>query len=86
MDAISDDQLGRMVIDLEGIVNGDVEADVIVQDGDVIDVPKFSNAIGVVGEVYEPGTYSYEVDLTMADYIKKAGGETVSPSGVIPTF
>ena len=77
MDAISDDQLGRMVIDLEGIVNGDVEADVIVQDGDVIDVPKFSNAIGVVGEVYEPGTYSYEVDLTMADYIKKAGGETV---------
>ena len=74
---VNEDLLGRVVIDIERIIRGDTSADVVVESGDSISVPKFSNTIGVVGEVYEPGTYSFTPGLLLDDYVNVAGGETI---------
>ena len=46
--------LGRVVIDLQGILDGSEAVNTLVEDGDTLFVPKYSNTISVVGEVYEP--------------------------------
>lgn len=74
--AINEELLGRVVIDMQSILNGDPSADVIVDDGDTIFVPKYSKTIAVVGEVYEPGTFRYEEGLSVDQYIQTAGGAT----------
>ena len=56
---------GRVVIDLQGIFDGSVTTDTIVEDGDTLFVPKYSNTISVIGEVYEPGTFRFEEGLTL---------------------
>ena len=38
-------------------------SDTLVEDGDTLFVPKYSNTISVVGEVYEPGTFRFEEGL-----------------------
>ena len=76
VEAIDENLLGRVVVDLMGIANGSQEANVIVENGDTLFVPKFSNTIAVVGEVYEPGTFRFENGLTLDDYMEIAGGAT----------
>ena len=39
-------------------------------------VPKFSNTIAVVGEVYEPGTFHSDADKQFDQYINTVGGFT----------
>ena len=65
-----------MVIDLPGILNGNQAADILVEDGDKLFVPKFSNTVAVIGEVYEPGTFRFDEGLTVDQYIEIAGGST----------
>ena len=74
--AINEELLGRVVIDLQGIISGDMNADVVVENGDTLFVPKYSNTIAVVGEVYEPGTFRFERGLSLEQYIQIAGGAT----------
>ena len=45
---------GRLVIDVPRILSGDAGADVLLQDGDEIIVPRLVESISVAGEVYEP--------------------------------
>ena len=73
---VDEEFLGRVVIDLQGIVDGDETADALVDDGDTLFVPKFTNTIAVVGEVYEPGTFRFEEGLTLDEYLGIAGGAT----------
>ena len=73
---IDEEQLGRVVIDLRGIVDGREASDIVVESGDRLFVPKFSNTIAVVGEVYEPGTFRFEEGISLESYIKMAGGAT----------
>ena len=73
---IDEELLGRVVIDLQSIVEGDETADSLVDDGDTLFVPKFTNTIAVVGEVYEPGTFRFEEGVTLDEYVRIAGGET----------
>ena len=47
-----------------------------VDNGDTLYVPKYSNTIAVVGEVYEPGTFRFEEGLTLEQYLQIAGGTT----------
>jgi polysaccharide export outer membrane protein len=73
---IDENLLGRVVVDIDGVIGGDAEADLVVGDGDSIFVPKFTNTIAVVGEVYEPGTFKLDKGLSVKDYLELAGGET----------
>lgn len=66
--------LGRMVIQLDQISNGNKAVDFIVEDDDFLFVPKFRNTVSVMGEVQVPVTYLLDNNLDMDDYLKKAGG------------
>ena len=67
---------GRLVVDVPRILAGDASADVLLQDGDALVVPKLVESITVAGEVYEPGSFRFEQGLSFSDYLELAAGIT----------
>ena len=67
---------GRLVVDMPRLLAGDESADVLVQNGDVINVPKKTDVITVVGEVYEPGTFRFNPNEDIDSYLSLAAGVT----------
>jgi polysaccharide export outer membrane protein len=67
---------GRLVVDVPRILAGDASADVLLQDGDELIVPKLVESITVAGEVYEPGSFRFEPGLAFSDYLELAAGIT----------
>ena len=67
---------GRLVVDVPRILAGDASADVLLQDGDELIVPKLVESITVAGEVYEPGSFRFEQGLAFTDYLELAAGLT----------
>ena len=49
---------------------------VIVQDGDDIYIPRLSNYVSVIGEVYNEQSFTYKKGATVKKYIKEVGGYT----------
>jgi len=72
---IDTESLGRLVIDLEAIMSNDSE-DIILEDKDVIHIPKDSQAVGVIGEVYLSSSHIFQETLDLEDYIELSGGMT----------
>ena len=68
--------MGRLIIDLPRLLSGDVSADIILQDGDILDIPKFTNAVTVVGEVRRPSSFVRQESYMLDDYIELAAGMT----------
>jgi len=66
--------IGRLVIDLDELLNGKGLHDIELKDGDNLVIPNISPAISVIGEVFVKATHWYDPTLTIADYISKAGG------------
>lgn len=66
--------LGRMVINLPAVLKHDPQQDVRIVDGDKLYVPRFKQAVTVVGEVQYPTSHLYQKDLTVEDYIDRSGG------------
>jgi protein involved in polysaccharide export with SLBB domain len=68
-------------IDLEKILKnpGSVE-DLILQDGDEINIPKKLQTVRIEGEVLYPTTVKYHPDLNFIDYVSKSGGFTKKSS------
>ena len=58
------------------ILNGDMSADIFLQDGDRIEVPEYVESITVTGEVFEPGAFRYDSDLKIQEYLNLAAGVT----------
>lgn len=76
----------RLVVNLDELWNNyDTELDVILQNGDRIDIPKIPNNILVKGEVNNPGLYKFTPGLSVKDYIDFAGGETDSSDYILYT-
>lgn len=50
--------------------------DVILRDGDIINVPKQINTVKIDGAVLRPGVVTFNNKMSMNDYIEKAGGLT----------
>ncbi|HEX7518760.1 MAG TPA: hypothetical protein VF325_00645, partial [Candidatus Deferrimicrobium sp.] len=71
---------GRVIIRLEG--NGKVEGtlgDVLLEDGDRLDVPKKMNVVNVVGRVYNPTGIVFDpAHDTVGYYLRMVGGPTES--------
>ena len=70
-------KLNRMVVDFNGALKGDAQADVELQDGDEIIIPRATEAAYVVGETASPfATYKIHGGMKVADLIRLAGGTT----------
>ena len=50
--------------------------DLLLQDGDMVDVPKRPQEVSVLGEVYTPGAQVFIDDMTVKDYIDRTGSYT----------
>ena len=67
---------GRLVIDLPRALAGDPGADMLMQDGDTITIPRQSTSVSVIGEVRRSGVYSYQESFTLDDYLELSAGFT----------
>lgn len=63
---------GRVVIDL---TNPKAYESFALEDGDIITVPRDLNTVSVIGEVYNPSTFTFNTENRSANYyIESAGG------------
>ena len=67
---------GRLIIDIPRLMEGDSNADIVLQDGDVLSIPKFTSAVTVVGEVRRSGSFVLQKDYTIDQYLQLAAGMT----------
>ncbi|KAF0286411.1 hypothetical protein BA899_09665 [Spiribacter sp. SSL99] len=68
--------VGRLVIDLPAILDGEASQDVLLRDGDVLSVPEKSQAVTIMGEVQFATSHRYDASLSIDDYINRSGGLT----------
>ena len=66
--------VGRILIDLPAAIGGEGSADYVVEDGDVLSIPRRSSTVTVVGEVMESATHVYQQGLLVNDYIGLSAG------------
>jgi len=67
---------GRLVIDLDKILDTDASSDLLVKDGDILFVPALPYAVSVSGEVQFASSHLFDEKLDVKDYIYKSGGYT----------
>lgn len=65
--------VGRMTIDMPAILSGDKQADVMLQDGDKLYVPALQNVVSIQGMVQFPSSHVYDGNLSVNDYLSRAG-------------
>ncbi len=68
---------GRMIIDLEGAMNGKEESDIVLKHGDKLYIPAMYNEVTVMGEVYFPSSHLFQKKQKIKKYINMSGGATV---------
>lgn len=68
--------IGRLIIDLPSIIRGNDSSDLVVMNGDSLNIPKYDDVITVVGQVRRPGSFVRQESLTINDYIDLAAGLT----------
>lgn len=62
-------------IDLEkALKHPGTEADVVLREGDIIEVPEYTNTVKISGAVMHPNTVSYVANKPVSYYIEQAGG------------
>ncbi|CAM4280741.1 SLBB domain-containing protein [Vibrio agarivorans] len=66
--------LGRMVIDMPAILNGDDEADVVLANKDKLFIPEYEKTVSIIGEVQFTSTHTFDNSKTVDDYLNLAGG------------
>ena len=71
-----EENLNRVIINLEKILEGDKEEDIVLQDGDTIFIPKKPSGVSVLGSVASTGTIKYIKGKNVGYYLEKAGGFT----------
>lgn len=73
-DLSSAEAIGRLVIDFQSILDGEIETAIVLEDGDALYVPVRSQSVNVIGEVYVPTSHMYDSALSFEEYISKSGG------------
>jgi polysaccharide export outer membrane protein len=67
--------LGRIAMDADpSLLASNPARDPLLEAGDVVFIPQRPSTVAVLGEVMQPGSYSYQPGMTVGEYIKKAGG------------
>jgi polysaccharide export outer membrane protein len=72
--------VGRLVIDLRIILEGDAESDILLRENDQLYIPQASEEVTVVGEVYNPTSHLFELDGDRDFYVENSGGATENAS------
>lgn len=71
--------IGRLVAELDpAVLTVQPSKDIILEGGDKIHIPKRPNHVLVSGDVLNPGALSFDPDRKVREYVKSAGGVTVS--------
>ncbi|HCY77917.1 MAG TPA: hypothetical protein DHV28_18580 [Ignavibacteriales bacterium] len=66
---------GKVVVDFKALFEGkQLNEDVILKKGDVINIPEKKNYISIIGQVVNPGNLIFNPSLKVEDYIALAGG------------
>ena len=65
---------GRLPIDFAALIAGNERHNILLQDGDVVRIPRFVPSVRVTGAVIAPVNIPYDAVLTVGDYIDLAGG------------
>ena len=70
--------VGRLVIDLDRVMAAQQgsDADLILEDGDRLIVPKRAQVVTVIGEVQNPTSHLYDASVSRDDYVRRSGGTT----------
>jgi protein involved in polysaccharide export with SLBB domain len=69
--------LNRLVVDLPGMLAGNPAAEVDLQDGDEVIIPRKTNVVYVVGETASPfASFKVSKGMTVKDLLYMAGGPT----------
>jgi len=69
--------VGRLVIDLDRVVATDsASSSLVLQNGDMLLIPKRSQEVTVIGEVQNATSHLYRSGLSRDDYIALSGGST----------
>jgi protein involved in polysaccharide export with SLBB domain len=67
--------LGRIAMDADpSLLAANPAQDPLLEPGDVVFIPQRPSTVAVLGEVMQPGSYSYRPGMSVQDYIKRAGG------------
>lgn len=66
--------VGRLVVDLPAISLGIKQADLQLEDDDILYVPSTKQTIAVMGEVQHPATHRFKDGLTLDQYLAMSGG------------
>ena len=73
--ARSRERSGRVVVDFEKLfIQNDLNENVILKKGDIIEIPEQKNYITMLGQLVNPGNIVYNPSLNVNDYINLAGG------------
>ena len=73
--ARSREKIGMMVVDFKRLfLEGDSTQDIIMREGDRIEVPKEKNYIRIIGRVNNPGNVIFHEGWSYMDYINTIGG------------
>lgn len=68
-------KLGRMKIDFMGVLHNSEHPDnILLERGDVFYAPQSRRFVQVTGQVANPGNVIYDPDLTVQEYVRRAGG------------
>lgn len=73
--------VGRLVVDLSAISVGIKQADLQLEDQDVLYVPSTKQTIAVMGEVQHAATHRFKEGLTLDQYLAMSGGERERADG-----
>jgi hypothetical protein len=70
--------IGRLVVDLDGVLAGSVgsRSDILLRDGDLLAIPRVRQEVTVLGEVQNGTSHLYRAGLAREDYLKLSGGLT----------
>lgn len=66
--------VGRLVVDLSAISMGVKQADLQLEDSDVLYIPSTKQTIAVMGEVQHAATHRFKPGLTLEQYLAMSGG------------
>ena len=67
---------GRLVINLDELLDSKNKSKLLVKDGDLLFVPQIPYAVSVSGEVQFPTSHLFEEGLDLDDYLRRSGGFT----------
>jgi len=66
--------LGRMVINLDQIIQNNEDQDLTIENGDQLFVPAYTKVVTVMGHVQVPSSFIFDSALNTEDYINQSGG------------